>query len=801
MRKLYLIMIVFLTTFLLESCFTKPPVIEENMYTVTFYDEEGNVIHQEEVKEGSSATAPIPPIKEGYVFDRWNKDYTNVTKDLDVYPIYIKEQIKEYVVRFYANGILLDEQKIKENESAIAPVAPNLSSHSFKGWDQNFTKITSNLNVNAIYERWRFVSYMNDFTVGEIGSVTHLIDHISKATPVVTFINVIAGKFRNTNELHYYDHSHYVTRNVYGFEVAVNQEGIVIDVNTLVDIPTNGFILSGHGTSATELKNKVKIGDLIIYDFNTETAKVFRDSTNSPVIYLGIKIEHAKQKIINAMNNFKAVDYELLNEKINQLVTLYNELLVEYEYDKYRYCDKLLLDIDFILVETRPVQTNAIWHYPTRSGSYSESSRKEVERLLDQYQQMGINRVYLNTNFNGKAIYKSEYLDQALTNFYTYEGYKDYLECFIEEAHKRNILVYAWTNTLIAGDGMNNRFYSDRGWILTGYNGEDNFGGMYFVDISNDDVQNFLKNVFYELSSEYNLDGIEFDFIRYPNGNLHSFSQTISEDEYINDSGYTESFINRFKELFPFEGDFKTLIRTNPTLRVEWLEFKTTLLTNFVRDLTTTIRSAHSNLEITAAVMPSISGARSTYRQDWLTWIQNGYIDVLEPMIYTGDTSYLLSQLANMYNVVNGDAEIIVGVFPEGSGAQPGVNAEQLDAILELYPVGWSKFSSKTILGHTFYKDSFKHIYRPYTAQSTSSKEDIYRAYITDLTEKVLNYYQYVVDCQNLTIILEDDQLIKQTTYQEVLTNIQNTISEIDNIIIRNRLTKTNQHIMALLNN
>ena len=65
----------------------------------------------------------------------------------------------------------------------------------------------------------------------------------------------------------------------------------------------------------------------------------------------------------------------------------------------------------------------------------------------------GINRIYLNTNFNGSSIYKSQYLNQLIANNYNYEGYKDYLECFIEEAHKRNIEVYAWTNTLIAGDG------------------------------------------------------------------------------------------------------------------------------------------------------------------------------------------------------------------------------------------------------------------------------------------------------------------------------------------------------------
>ena len=61
-------------------------------YTVTFYDMEGNVLDVQEVAEGEDAVAPEAPEVEGYTFVGWDADYTNVTSDLDIYPIYEQNQ-------------------------------------------------------------------------------------------------------------------------------------------------------------------------------------------------------------------------------------------------------------------------------------------------------------------------------------------------------------------------------------------------------------------------------------------------------------------------------------------------------------------------------------------------------------------------------------------------------------------------------------------------------------------------------------------------------------------------------------
>ena len=106
--------------------------------------------------------------------------------------------------------------------------------------------------------------------------------------------------------------------------------------------------------------------------------------------------------------------------------------------------------------------------------------------------------------------------------------------------------------------------------------------------------------------------------------------------------------------------------------------------------------------------MPSPSGAKSTYLQDYLTWIEKGYVDVLEPMIYTSDNQDLKQKMESLRNIVGNRAEIVAGIFPEGSGANSSYNAMQIAIIEELGLSGASKFSSRIIFSSKL-KDALKY--------------------------------------------------------------------------------------------
>ena len=81
-KRCLLIMIILFMTVILVGC--KP------VYTVIFYDHDGNIISEQMVKEGDSAIAPMMPYKEDFEFISWDKDFNNVCEDLLINPIFKK---------------------------------------------------------------------------------------------------------------------------------------------------------------------------------------------------------------------------------------------------------------------------------------------------------------------------------------------------------------------------------------------------------------------------------------------------------------------------------------------------------------------------------------------------------------------------------------------------------------------------------------------------------------------------------------------------------------------------------------
>jgi uncharacterized protein (TIGR02145 family)/uncharacterized repeat protein (TIGR02543 family) len=57
-------------------------------YTVTFLDHDGTVLKTETVEHGDGATPPQDPARDGYTFAGWDKDFSDVTEDLEVFATY-----------------------------------------------------------------------------------------------------------------------------------------------------------------------------------------------------------------------------------------------------------------------------------------------------------------------------------------------------------------------------------------------------------------------------------------------------------------------------------------------------------------------------------------------------------------------------------------------------------------------------------------------------------------------------------------------------------------------------------------
>ncbi|WP_162849146.1 InlB B-repeat-containing protein [Haploplasma axanthum] len=126
-----------------------------NKYEVVFIDYNNVTLKSEEVEYGKSAIAPEEPNRLGYTFVSWNKDFTNITEETEIFAVY---EINKYIVKF----IDYDETKLKEQivDYGLNANAPALTfRRGFKhiGWDKEFISVTENIEVRALYEDVIFI--------------------------------------------------------------------------------------------------------------------------------------------------------------------------------------------------------------------------------------------------------------------------------------------------------------------------------------------------------------------------------------------------------------------------------------------------------------------------------------------------------------------------------------------------------------------------------------------------------------------------------------------------------------------
>ena len=155
-----------------------------NKYTVTFMDGEKVLETFTNVTHGSAVTAPEVPKKDGKTFSKWDKDFKNITSDLTINAVY---DVDTFTVTFKDGEKVLETQTVEYEAAATAPnldtLTPPEGMH-FAKWDKDFSKVTEDIEVSAVYER---NVYTVTFKNGETTLKTEMVKHGSAATPPNVF--------------------------------------------------------------------------------------------------------------------------------------------------------------------------------------------------------------------------------------------------------------------------------------------------------------------------------------------------------------------------------------------------------------------------------------------------------------------------------------------------------------------------------------------------------------------------------------------------------------------------------------
>jgi len=182
-----------------------------------------------------------------------------------------------------------------------------------------------------------------------------------------------------------------------------------------------------------------------------------------------------------------------------------------------------------------------------------------------------------------------------------------------------------------------------------------------------------------EVVRNYAVDGIHFDYIRYP-------------DEKSDYSDYSKA---------KFQLDTGITVESWPedcysgALAEEYRDWRVEQITRLVRQVSEEARRIRPEIKISAAVFSNYPDCRRTVGQDWVDWVEKGYLDFVCPMDYTEDFELFRRRVSSQLNDVDGRIPVYPGIGYSASNAQlrpDGVTAQIL-ATRELGAAGFTVFN------------------------------------------------------------------------------------------------------------
>ena len=351
-------------------------------------------------------------------------------------------------------------------------------------------------------------------------------------------------------------------------------------------------------------------------------------------------------------------------------------LKVSFQTQNFRF---LLLPFTFLLLlfcvlcAQSQAQVRGVWVRPL-IGADAETrknparGREFVRRELQKIKAADLNTIYLESFWDGYAIYPSKHAPTRPLNieYGTAENGKgwDVLRVYTEEAAKLDLKIHAWMHvfhqwsTNLGGLEKSPIFAKHRGWAILDNSGSplvrseaegvnrDIF--KVFLSPSNRAARKYLRNIVAELAANYpELGGIQWDYIRYP---LQTESASFD---------YNPQTLTQFKRETKLDAR-KLSPRTTPNEWKKWQDWKTGQVTETVRELGAVVRRIRPTWEISAAVFPDINENLRVKQQDWKSWAAAGDVDALLPMLYSTD----YGKVKNWARDFRRDASPKVKIYP-----------------------------------------------------------------------------------------------------------------------------------------
>ena len=304
------------------------------------------------------------------------------------------------------------------------------------------------------------------------------------------------------------------------------------------------------------------------------------------------------------------------------------------------------------------VPVRGVWL--TNVASDALYSKEKITHAVERCDSLGINTIFVVTWNKAMTMYRSTIMkdftgveiDPVLDPDDT--G-RDPLRELIEVAHKRGIKVFAWFEFGFASS------YNEDGGLLVKLKPEwasltsdgklctkNHFDWLNALD---PEVQDFVLSLILEVVNNYDVDGIQGD------DRLPAMPSK---------GGYNPNVIEQYKaehfgqEPPEYYKDF------------EWVHWRAEKLNDFMKRLYKEVKAADPRCIVSMA--PSVyPWSIEEYLQDWPTWVNFGYVDMICPQVYRKDSASYLNTLKSTIQYVLPEKRHLLypGILIRVNGEQP----------------------------------------------------------------------------------------------------------------------------------
>lgn len=304
------------------------------------------------------------------------------------------------------------------------------------------------------------------------------------------------------------------------------------------------------------------------------------------------------------------------------------------------------------------------------------------ERTCKELSARGITDIFVNVAAPGFAHYSSKVLPRSPV----FEARGDQLASCITAARRNGIRVHAWLICFSTTGATTNRMaiFRHYGWLL----GTTSGGTQRWLDPSSVDVRAHIVSAAKELMTQYKIDGLHLDFVRY--------------QDYYNSLGYsTRIRFERDTRGGKSIANWATVSKSGALFK-EIVRWRSKQVSALVAEIKATQRICAPRVLISAAVLGKYPTCVESVGQDWMSWLSCGYLDYALPMNYTESPTVYASLLATQLKQRRIAQKILggIGVTAAESRLGPDQVINQVNALRQGGAAGFVLFDLDATLAN-----------------------------------------------------------------------------------------------------